>query len=238
MRTCVMCQKNLTMWNVPSKSVRFLKDGYEICADCLQQARKLSPDIVLDKHDRSTLIQALDTAKDRIKRNNDRISNARYGTAEDYGVKNTLAELNQLLHEDEDLIGMIQIFDGVEARGGMFVTDRRIICITKGMSFNAQTTDFPYSKISSIDFNPGFFETKFAIHTSGNSMDFITHNQSLATQIINYVREKITTSTSPKESTNSGDLLGQLEKLAKLKEIGAITDDEFNAKKTEILKRI
>ena len=43
----------------------------------------------------------------------------------------------------------------------------------------------------------------------------------------------ITTSTQPEE-----DAFSKLEKLAKLKDMGAITQEEFDAKKTELLAQI
>ena len=45
MKKCVNCEKKLTMWNVPSKSVRVLKDNNEICAACLQSVSKLIPNL-------------------------------------------------------------------------------------------------------------------------------------------------------------------------------------------------
>lgn len=232
MRTCVLCDKKLTMWNVPSKSVRVLKDGSEICASCLQSKLKLIPDFNAKDYDQSELQAVVKEAKEKV-------SDLRFGNVNQIGIKKTLKDLSGNLDDSEELLGVIQVFDDEERNGGFYLTDKRILCICKGFGLGTQTTDFPYSKISSIDFKSTLLKSKITIHVSGNSSEYKVYDQELAEQIVKFVREKLVESDQkPDKPVESEDIFAQIEKLSQLKERGILSEEEFNSKKAELLKRI
>jgi len=240
MRTCVQCGKELTMWNVPSKSVRVLKDGSEICASCLQAISKLIPNLRVKEYDQSEFKLAIKEAKDTINLNHEKISNLQFGKISEGGIEKTLKELQNILNDSEELIGAIHAFDHENRNGGLFLTDKRIICICKGLGLGTKTTDFYYSKISSIELETGFLQSKITIHVTGNTSEYNVPNKELANQIVKFVREKLVQKIElPKEeSKENDDIFAQIEKLSSLKEKGILSEEEFNNKKVELLKRI
>jgi hypothetical protein len=240
MRTCVQCEKELTMWNVPSKSVRVLKDGGEICASCLQSISKLIPNLQVKEFNQAEFKLAIDEAKDHMNSNREKINKLRFGKVDVGGINKILKELQDNLYDSEDLIGVIHAFDNENRNGGLFITDRRIICICKGLGLGTKTTDFPYSKISSIELKSGFVQSKITIHVTGNTSEYDVHDKELANQIVKFVREKLVEKIdlTKEKSKDNEDIFGQIEKLSLLKEKGILSEEEFNKKKVELLNRI
>jgi len=239
MRICVKCEKKLSMWNVPSKSVRVLKDGREICASCLQSTSKLIPNLRVKDYDQAEFQIAIEEAKAQINLKEEKVNNLQFGKVDESGIKKTLKELHDSLYNSEKLIGVIQAFDDENRNGGFYLTNDRIICIFKALGFGTKTTDFPYSKISSIDYKSSFLKSKITIHVSGNTSEYTVHDKELANKIVKFVREKLVEKDdNSNESSDKDDVFGQIEKLSLLKEKGILTEEEFNIKKAELLKRI
>jgi ArsR family metal-binding transcriptional regulator len=240
MKACVQCEKELTMWNVPSKSVRVLKDGREICASCLQSISKLIPNLQVKEYTEHELKSTVDKAQDHINLTREKISNLRFGKMDEGGINKTLKDLQDNINDSEDLIGVIHVFDDENRNGGFFITSKRIICICKGLGIGTKTTDFPYAKISSIEFKSSFLKSKITIHVTGNTSEYSVHDKDLANQIVKFVREKLVEKIDlPKvESKDNEDVFAQIEKLSLLREKGILTEEEFNKKKVELLNRI
>ena len=239
MKTCVKCEKKLSMWNVPSKSVRVLKDGREICASCLQSVSKLIPNLRVKDYDQSEFQIAIEDAKVQININQEKVSNLQFGKLDKGGIKKTLKELQDSINDSEKLIGVIHAFDDENRNGGLYLTNDRIICICKGLGLGTKTTDFPYSKISSIDFKSSFLKSEITIHVSGNTSEYTVHDKELANQVVKFVREKLGEKNDvSNESSDKEDVFSQIEKLSLLKEKGILSEEEFNNKKAELLKRI
>jgi hypothetical protein len=240
MRTCVLCGKELTIWNVPGSSVRTLKDGREICASCLQSTLKLIPNLKVKDYDQSEFILVIDEAKNRVEMNRNKINQLQFGTVDVGGINKTLKELQDSLDDSETLIGVIHTFDDENRDGGLFLTDRRIICICKGFGLGTKTADFPYSKISSIEYKSSILKSKITIHVTGNTSEYTVFDKELANQIVKFVREKLVgiLETPKTESEEGKDVFAQMEKLALLRDKGIISEEEFNNKKAELLNRI
>ncbi len=147
-------------------------------------------------------------------------------------------ELPKLLWEDEEIM---RLSDGSYNSGiGIVVaTNRRIIFINKGL-LSCQVEDFAYNKISSIQCNQGIMLGTLVIYAAGNRACIDNMGKTDAQYFADYVRAKISQDNNmqiPQTQQNSvnQDIVSQLERLAKLKEQGILTEEEFMQQKAKLL---
>lgn len=174
----------------------------------------------------------LEEVKDQIKRLD--------GVSKLLGRKEIIA-LPSILWEDEKLEKIVQ---GMYTNklGILVATNKRLVFIDKGLIYGLRVEDFPYDKISSIQFKTGLMFGKITIYTSGNKAEIEQVYKDQTKSFCDYVRARI---SSPQEhasqqvnqsSHNSiDDVVSQLEKLAKLKDSGIITEEDFQKKKEKLL---
>lgn len=151
--------------------------------------------------------------------------------------KREMQALPSILWPDEKIEGGIQGL--YNSRQGMLIsTDRRLIFVEKSMLGRLTVEDFPYDKITSIQYETGWALGSVKIYASGNRAD-ITHIAKDQVQpFAESVRARISgggTAQAGTVAASVGDLLPQLERLATLKNAGALTDEEFAAAKAKLL---
>lgn len=126
-------------------------------------------------------------------------------------------------------------FGGDSVRTGVFIaTDRRILLYAKKMG-GYEMESFPYSNVSSIESSKGLMGGSISFFASGNKakMKWIKAGDEQA--FVAHVRDRI----GKKSSAPTGnDVASQIQKLASLRDAGILTEEEFAAKKTEMLARL
>lgn len=118
-------------------------------------------------------------------------------------------------------------------------TDRRVaVKIPQTLGTDERT--IPYEQIRSIDLNTGIINKEIVLQT-GDSYKLYIMNPGKAEcrQIVKFVREKMKEDkTQGQNQAQNDDPLDKLERLKDLKEQGALTEEEFSQKKSEILDQI
>lgn len=154
-------------------------------------------------------------------------------------VRKEIKELPHILWEGEVPEKAIQ---GVyQNKQGMLVaTDKRLIFIDKGI-FSLTVEDFPYDKITSIQYKTGIIFGEMMIYASGNQAKIEQVDKKTVRSFAEWVRNNIEQakldkpdSVSP-PSGNSSNLVEQLKQLAELKKQGILTEEEFQDQKKKIL---
>lgn len=149
-----------------------------------------------------------------------------------------IKELPNILWDDETLEKMAQ---GMYNRkqGLLVATNWRLIFLDKGLVYGLRVEDFPYDKISSIQYETGMAFGRITIYTYGNKATIQQLPKQLARDFAEFVRAHINRSDPSDQSAGSptDDIPTQLEKLAKLKEQGILTQDEFDTQKKKILEQ-
>ena len=161
-----------------------------------------------------------------------------------FSGRRELKELPRLMWEDETVEKLVQgvLVQGVyqKKKGGILVaTNKRLLFVDKTLLFGLSVEYFPYNKINPIQCQPGWFSAKIIIFSSGNRAEILIMEKKHAQPFCDYVRARTTSVSehaSNKNSNNSTDKISLLEKLAKLKENGILTDEEFKQEKEKILK--
>jgi hypothetical protein len=140
----------------------------------------------------------------------------------------------------------------------LFVTDRRILYfqprgLIRGALGMQDYTDYPYDGMRNIEIKKGTFRSTLLIYRKSRLQDgknpFISDiDNKEAQDIYGIVRQilerKETTMASPAPiavstpQTETASPIEQLKELAKLKESGIISEEEFQEKKKDLLKKI
>lgn len=116
-----------------------------------------------------------------------------------------------------------------------------MIFVDKGLIYGLRVEDFPYDKISSIQYKTGLIFGEITIFASGNKADIGQVEKKQVEVFSDYVRARITeikehaSYHSQEHNNSSGDLADQIKKLAVLKDQGILTEEEFSAKKKKLL---
>ena len=124
--------------------------------------------------------------------------------------------------------------------GAFFATNMRLVFYAKKM-FGFDMEIFPYNNISSIEMGKGLSEHKISFFASGNKVKVKWINQGDVKAIVEHVKSRMgkrSTSNGAVENPKSKDIPTQIAELAQLMEQGVLSQDEFQAKKEELLKRM
>jgi len=146
-----------------------------------------------------------------------------------------IKELPKLLWQDELPEKVTQgLYEG--GNGLLVATNKRLIFIDKGL-ISLRVEDFPYDKITSIQYSAGLLMGEITIFASGNKAVIKQVPKDQVRDFAEWLRARIT-KPSPRADASTppaGDLVSQLERLAKLKESGILTDEEFQTQKAKLL---
>lgn len=142
------------------------------------------------------------------------------------------------------------ITDWVEAlrhgdtlQGRLIATSARLIYFRKGM-LSEKLEAWNLQKITSVESQSGFIVTKLKFYTSGDKIELgIYGEKRMAKQFVSNLQRAVNSADAAVPSANSSsqvteDFASTLSKLAQLKEKGLITDEEYAAKKAEVLAKI
>jgi hypothetical protein len=153
-------------------------------------------------------------------------------------------QLPGILWEDERCENIIRGWYA-SGNGILVATNKRLVFVDKGM-VGLRVEDFPYDKITSIQYHLGFAGGTLTIFASGNKADIQHVPKDQCKAFGDFVRARITgvaqhasvaeaAEPSPAVATDD-DVLHKLERLARLKEQGVLSDEEFQAQKQRILE--
>ena len=125
-------------------------------------------------------------------------------------------------------------------RRGIFIaTDQRLLFYAKRLTgFDLEA--FPYANISSMEMSKSLMGYRIRFFASGNSveMKWIQHGDVRA--FVDTVKAQMAAVNSSNASSSEQpiDLVDQLGRLGELHAAGVLNDEEFSAKKAEILARL
>lgn len=124
--------------------------------------------------------------------------------------------------------------------GVAILTDRRFVFFRTGM-FSDKIEPIPVNKITSVEVRRGmmFFEMK--VHTSHDSLMVRSVDKDGCHILATALQEGVNAPPSPPAAVAApvaADPIEQLAQLGKLKDAGIVTEQEFEAKKAELLARI
>lgn len=230
--------------NTPTFGSGKLSDGGVVCTSCFKKINKVDPFVAgkLKKHslqDIQNLLREKENSETRLNEIKNHIQSLGLDNLESYLGRKEIKELPEILAENEQVSNIIQgTYDN--GQGILISTDRRLIFIDKGIMYGLKVEDFPLNKITSIQYETGMLLGKVKIHTSSNVATIDNVEKGSARKFAEFVRDKLSQPIGQMSSQNSSvpNVLEQLEKLAKLKENGIITEEEFTEQKKKLLEKL
>lgn len=244
MANCILCETKLGFTNRPTFGQGKLKDGNEICFPCFKKNggtnhkfKEMSINDLKALVDRN--LEATENNNSRLKEVKRQIENIQLSNTSAFLGRREINELPSILASDEVVDNIVQ---GIYNKGqGILVsTNRRLIFIDKGPIFGLKVEDFPLDRISSIQYEIGLLLGDIKIHTTGNVAKIENVEKASARSFSEFVRNKL---SQPKEVVvqniaSEPSALDQLEKLAKLRESGILSEEEFNDQKKKLLEKL
>jgi hypothetical protein len=136
--------------------------------------------------------------------------------------------------------------------GLVVLTDRRLLFLKDGW-IGKTSEDFPRDKVSSVQYSSGLLLGKITVFASGNKAEIENVNKADGKRIVDNMRARhapepstvravASVPESPTDKTaawsSEQDPIASLKRLGELRAAGVITEEEFQAKKADLLSRI
>lgn len=175
------------------------------------------------------------------------IEDAKGRMATKFGGRRELKKLQDHVWPTETVERMVTGTYG-GGMGLLVMTDKRLIFLKEGI-LSSTLEDFPFDKISSIQWSSGMLSGKITIFLSGNKGEITNVEKTDGKAIADNVRSRISSLGTPPASTGSPteqasspptemSPLELLQQLQQMHQAGVLTEEEFTRKKTEILDRM
>lgn len=158
-----------------------------------------------------------------------------------YGTKNEIKELPNIMYQGETL----EYVTSGTLNGNTWLiscTNKRVLFLDKGVFFGCKQLETPLEKINSVETSKGLIFGTIKIWDGAGAMKIETVPKTALqpfAEAINSAREALRDRTPEvkvvQHEEKNNNSLDDLERLAKLKEQGILTEEEFVAKKKQIL---
>jgi len=120
-------------------------------------------------------------------------------------------------------------------RNGVFVaTESRLVFFAKKIT-GYDLEVLPYSNISSIEMGKNIMGHHISLFVTGNKVAIKWINKGDIVAFVEYVKKNIGKTHNQTNSASMDNNIAHLKQLAELRDQGVLTEDEFTAKKKQIL---
>lgn len=161
------------------------------------------------------------------------------GEVDTFGTKKEIRYLPEILTSEESVIALTSgLMDGNTWL--IVCTQRRVIFLDKGMIYGLKQRETPLEKINSIEQKTGLIFGSIGIWDGAALMEIKNVMKKTVrpfVEAVNCARKALEGGVSlqePKQASHATDVTSQLERLASLRERGALTEDEFQTQKDRL----
>jgi hypothetical protein len=155
------------------------------------------------------------------------------------------------LHKGEQIISFAEGYIGkmmgsgkdTQYNGDLVLTDQRLVFYAKRVFLTPEVyKSMPLKQISSINFTAGWIKKTIELVTNNDFLEFkFLGNKEVIEEFqkaVESTRDKIMNTTNTQPTIVNDSIPDQIKKLAELKDLGILTEDEFNTKKQELLAKM
>lgn len=125
--------------------------------------------------------------------------------------------------------------------GAAVLTTRRLVFYRKGMT-SEKFEPWPIARVTSVESRRGMVFFDATIYTSGDTMELRMADKDRAAEFVQALQQAIhpdpAADAAAAPAAGATDPLAQLERLGALRDAGVVSDEEFAAKKAELLARM
>lgn len=152
-----------------------------------------------------------------------------------WGTKKEVKELPNIISDDEIITYATSgVYDGHTWL--VVSTNKRIIFLDKGMIFGVNQIEVPLSKVNSIKYKKRFFLGEIEIWDGASMIRVTNILKKTLIPFVNAVNDSIEEFEKLQKPLKESSVADELIKFKKLLDEGVITQEEFNKKKSELLK--
>lgn len=180
-----------------------------------------------------------DTLRDRVQEIKAKFESVSGSDVSIFGRKE-INELPNILRDGESILDIVSGW--YEGGFGVLVsTDVRLLFVDKRMLNRLRVEDFPNGVITSIQYEMTLMSGKITIHASGNRAIIGRVPKRRVRDFAEGVRSRLSRKDDPKSGPTSSstrsvaDVAKEIEALAELKAKGILSEEEFTAKKKQLL---
>jgi Bacterial PH domain/Short C-terminal domain len=164
-------------------------------------------------------------------------------------MKKSLGDKHVEAFQDQHMMPQEMIQNWIEAQrkgdvlyGRLITTNDRLVYYRHGR-LSQKIEAWPLNKVSSVEVKAGLLITELKFFTSGDKIELIVagnkrHAKEFVNELQLAINRPIVTEETTVIVTAPTDPMLKLSQLAALRDAGVLTDEEFTAKKTEILTQI
>ena len=127
--------------------------------------------------------------------------------------------------------------DKTQHNGALVVTNERVAFYRKGILGEVLKT-IPLNKITSIERKSIMGHRTIRMHTSHDQLEFKTFQKEKEQQLVEAIESGRKQPSETVQSSQKTDPMDTLKKLGELKQLGVITDEEFQEKKAVLLAKL
>jgi hypothetical protein len=134
------------------------------------------------------------------------------------------------------VIKVVRMGSKKSRNGAILVTDRRVIFYSKKIG-GYEMYDHVYGLLSAIDYKKGMFFGSITLAASGDSAHVSQIPKDDVERIAKAIRERIAEAHEQGQPRTDAPVnaMDEIRKLSELHDAGILTDDEFTAKKKQLL---
>lgn len=178
-------------------------------------------------------IHTIETVKKRFEK---------VGVIDTFFTKKEIKELPYVLRDSEEIM---YATSGFVETGTMLIvcTNERVIFLDKGLIYGLKMHDIPLDKINSVSISKGLLLGKFVIHHGSASLLVDSVDKKTLPVMVDVINEQRqlalkgdVVKTAEELAPSSSNVVQQLKDLKELADLGIVSTEEFEAKKTELLK--
>ena len=154
------------------------------------------------------------------------------------GTKKEIKFLPEVLRESEKIS---YLTSGFHEKNTWLITctNERVIFLDKGMFYGLKQKEIPLNKINSIEQKTGLIFGEISIYDGASRTEVTNIMKKTVKPFIHAVNNAIESfrnnAAKPIQQQAGDDLVDQIEKLANLRDKGILTEEEFQAKKTQLM---
>lgn len=155
-------------------------------------------------------------------------------------AKNVLTEGETVLDVTTGLGKVKRMGKETSRNGALIVTDRRVIFFTKKLG-GYEMSDHVYGLLTSVDYKKGLLNGSISLAASGDHYHLSMVPKEDIERVAQCIRSQMAEVRShpvPTAAPAGPSIVDQIQQLAALRDQGVLSEEEFQAKKAELLSRM
>jgi hypothetical protein len=150
------------------------------------------------------------------------------------GFNKDITFLENLVGEEKPIVIVCVLYGDKNDMGILAALKNKLIYARKSL-FSNESFEVPYSKISTANIKTGILSSNISITGSGFDYEFKQVSSDAAKIFVGKINNLINENNSPKQSVPKEDVFEKLKKLSELKNLGIISDEEYETQRKKFL---